>query len=171
MLIKPLQRNRYLSLLLLLTTPSPPARRATTCPAGLRGWCTRSPVGLVQLSTVSLPSCKSTSVYGLELDANCENSFNEWLIYRTTTELTTSFADNISSLLHLGDGNHVVEYLIRAVCKLNHTTCSYPLPRCTSRRSFPLFGDVSQDKPKPLTARYVPQPVSCGSEQILPPPV
>lgn len=35
---------------------------------------------------------------------------------RTTTELTTSIAAAIAGFLHLGEENHVVEYLIRAVC-------------------------------------------------------
>jgi hypothetical protein len=36
-------------------------------------------------------------------------------MYRTTTELTTSFATSIAKLLGLGSGERVVEVVIRAV--------------------------------------------------------
>ena len=58
------------------------------------------------------------------------SSVDECFAHRTTTELTTSFANNISTLLHLGNGNHVVEYLIRAVRTLNHTIVLYLLWGC-----------------------------------------
>lgn len=50
--------------------------------------------------------------------------------FRTTTELTTSIAAAIAGFLHLGEGNHVVEYLIRAV----RPTYNWP-PKCYSSSS------------------------------------
>lgn len=121
----------------LLLPPTPTRSPTRTSPK--RRWAARRPgslmpsrAGRARPSTASSRNCKERSVpseWGGNEGLYRLTDENDWVRTRTTTELTSTWAGAIATLVGLSHTNKLLEYLIRAVRFSPHTaTFSTPPP-------------------------------------------